>query len=164
MARIDDIRIQWVASKKDIDLCLKMMYENTNGDYATVEDLKCGRLTVALQWKSNFAEIVNKELKDPDSGYKMGMVTYDNSIELIGMFIVRVDYILCFGELVDIIVGEKFRSIGIGKEIMKWLEDEFKRIGLKNILLSSGINNLSAHKFFNKIGFRQYSIDFLKSI
>lgn len=62
-----------------------------------------------------------------------------------------------FGMLCDIIVLPKFRGTGVGTVLFNSAISWFKEEGLENIYLESGLNNHSAHEFFEKRGFKKIS-------
>lgn len=62
----------------------------------------------------------------------------------------------------DLIINENYRSIGIGRQIMKTCEKIAKQRKCFRIRLESGNKRKDAHLFYRKIGFEQSSLTFTK--
>lgn len=70
-------------------------------------------------------------------------------------------YDLCFEpylEVVQLLVTGKHRSEGIGGAIMKRVEEEAGKSGIKSVKLSSQIHRSRAHVFYETIGYSCYKI------
>lgn len=57
--------------------------------------------------------------------------------------------------LEDLVVDEKFRKLGIGKMLIDAMEETIAKKGLKRMQLLADIQNLPAHKFYNKYGWNE---------
>ena len=66
------------------------------------------------------------------------------------------------GYIADVIVDEKERGKGIGKELTKQLEVEFKKMGLKETKLIVQKDNKKAHKLWKKLGYEDLYIEMRK--
>ena len=68
------------------------------------------------------------------------------------------------GYIADVIVDEKERGKGIGKELTKQLEEEFKKMGLKETKLIVQKDNKKAHKLWEKLGYEDLYIEMRKDL
>lgn len=57
------------------------------------------------------------------------------------------------GEIIELIVSSKIRNKGIGKELMKRMEEYFKEVGCKYILVDVFAYNKHGIEFYNKQGY-----------
>jgi len=64
----------------------------------------------------------------------------------------------------DLVTDENYRSKGYGKEMLEYLETYAKTAMCENIVLSSGFEKESAHKFYEIEGFSKKSFVFVKSL
>ena len=64
----------------------------------------------------------------------------------------------------DLVTDEKYRSKKYGKMMLEYLHDYAKMGMCENIVLSSGLEKVNAHKFYEKHGFCKKSFIYLKSI
>lgn len=55
-----------------------------------------------------------------------------------------------YGYVKLIIIAESFRSQGIGKKVMTFMDDHFKNLGLEGAILSVGLKNKEAFKFYTR--------------
>jgi len=65
-----------------------------------------------------------------------------------------------FGMVFDLCVAPDERGKHMGKRLLQCAFDSFRKQGVKNCYLESGINNHGAHLFFEKQGFHQVSAIF----
>lgn len=64
----------------------------------------------------------------------------------------------------DLVTDEKYRAKGYGKMMLEYLKDYAKMGMCENIVLSSGFQRESAHKFYEKNGFTKKSFTFVKTL
>lgn len=55
--------------------------------------------------------------------------------------------------ILAIAVLSNYHHLGIGTQLIKWLENIAVKNGFKSIRLNSGINRKNAHKFYEHIGY-----------
>ena len=67
--------------------------------------------------------------------------------------------------ILGFVVKEKFRNTGVGNELINALEFWAKKNGYTGVRLSSGINRLNAHSFYQKHGYicRKEQKNFIKA-
>ena len=64
----------------------------------------------------------------------------------------------------DLVTDKEYRSKNYGYEMLDYLEVYAKTAMCENIVLSSGLERESAHKFYEKNGFSKKSFVFLKEV
>ena len=64
----------------------------------------------------------------------------------------------------NVVIDKNYRSKGIGKLLMDWLEAEAKRNRCKTIMLDAYVENFSGHKFYYREGFITRGFHFLKKL
>jgi GNAT superfamily N-acetyltransferase len=64
----------------------------------------------------------------------------------------------------DLVTYDSFRSRGYGDAMLEYLVNFAKIAMCENIVLSSTIENLDAHKFCDMMGFKRESFIFVKSV
>mgnify|MGYP003972775895 CR=1 FL=1 len=68
------------------------------------------------------------------------------------------------GHVCDIIVGKEYRGKGYGKELTSALEHEFKKMGLKEMMLEVLIANKKSTEFWKSNGFEELYAQMRKDI
>lgn len=68
------------------------------------------------------------------------------------------------GRILELFVSEGIRGHGIGKRMMKQMEEYFERKGCDIVRVEVFEPNHSAHKFYNRAGYSDRSIDLIKLI
>ena len=61
-----------------------------------------------------------------------------------------------FLEIIQIMIEEEYRGQGIGKLMIKYVEDLYYEKGIRQVRLHSRVILTKAHKFYEKIGFREF--------
>ena len=64
----------------------------------------------------------------------------------------------------ELVTDEKYRSKKYGKMMLEYLHDYAKMGMCENIVLSSGLKKVDAHKFYENHGFSKKSFVYLKSV
>ncbi len=65
-----------------------------------------------------------------------------------------------FGVICDMLVHPSKRGTGLGSQLLEKSKEWFASMGIDEIYLESGLNNHSAHEFFEKKGFKPISYVF----
>lgn len=63
-----------------------------------------------------------------------------------------------------LVVAGEYRSRGIGTQFVAAAEEWARQNGASFIVLSSGLQRLDAHKFYESKGFRKKGFSFIKEI
>jgi GNAT superfamily N-acetyltransferase len=97
--------------------------------------------------------------------YKQIIVSDENKI--VGLSGYWINHRLWCGKYVDVdnvIVHPDYRSKGIGKLMMQWIEEEGKRLGCNISVLDVYVDNFKAQKFYYREGYIARGYHFLKPL
>jgi GNAT superfamily N-acetyltransferase len=98
-------------------------------------------------------------------GYRMiGVFDGKKCVGISGFWIATKFYCDRYLEPDNVVIDKNYRSKGIGKRILKWLEKEGKRKGCRTIILDTYVENFSAHRFYYREGFIARGFHYLKKI
>ena len=98
-------------------------------------------------------------------GYRMvGVYDGKKCIGISGFWISTKLYCDKYLEADNVVIDKKYRSKGIGRMLMAWLEKEGKKNGCKMLMLDAYIENFSGHRFYYREGFIARGFHFLKKI
>jgi ribosomal protein S18 acetylase RimI-like enzyme len=68
------------------------------------------------------------------------------------------------GELTELYVEEKYRMLGVGKELVRLAERLAKTRGVKELFVLTGRDNLAARKLYNSLGYEDGDIALSKEL
>lgn len=68
------------------------------------------------------------------------------------------------GRIIELIVSKKYRSRGIGKQLLNKMENYFGAIGCKGVLIDVFAYNENAQRFYNENGYFNRNIEMMKKI
>lgn len=93
-----------------------------------------------------------EQLSQP--GYEL-LGAYDEGqlIGICGMWTMFRLYIGKLMEIDNVAVDERYRSTGVGKQMMDWVENYARAQGCQSIELNTYVNNHRSHKFYYNQGF-----------
>lgn len=60
-----------------------------------------------------------------------------------------------YGHLCTLVVAEKYRHRGVARELLRWIEDDFRQKGAAAIQLEVRISNHGAIAFYKKLGYQE---------
>ena len=69
-----------------------------------------------------------------------------------------------YGRILVIAVGEKYRGAGVGKSLVEEAEQQLKARGIRSIVVNSGSQRSEAHRFYERLGFEETGVRFVKSL
>jgi len=129
----------------------------------TVQEMKLAYPVInQLRDKLTFDEFLNRVRLAQSEGYKLFYaVTGEKAV--VGAVGLRILDDLCWGHHIyvdDLVVGESWRSRGIGKKLMQYVEDLAHSEQCQYIRLASGISRTEAHKFYERLGYQKTSFSF----
>lgn len=87
--------------------------------------------------------------------------------DIVGCAVFRVEYRLAHGRMVyvdDLVTDADRRSSGIGAALIDWLSAEATSLDAKLMVLDSGVQRGSAHRFYFREGFEITSFNFKKPL
>lgn len=68
------------------------------------------------------------------------------------------------GEIIELVVEKKYRSQHIGEQLLNYVENVAKELGLLEIDLSSNIKRTRAHSFYEKHGYVRNHYNLVKKL
>lgn len=99
-----------------------------------------------------------------EHGYNLFLLFSDNlAIGAIGF---RVTLDLCWGKHLyvdDLIVDHSQRRRGVGKHLMEFAEAQARQRGCDCVRLACGLSRVDSQKFYEAIGYRRSSYQFVKA-
>ena len=105
----------------------------------------------------------NPEDFDPDNLPAAVLIyTSDEDDKILAFSVLELseDGASAFGVICDMLVHPSKRGTGLGSQLLEKSKEWFKSLGIDEIYLESGLNNHSAHQFFEKKGFKPVSYVF----
>lgn len=81
-----------------------------------------------------------------------------------GYFILRMLYCGKYIQISNFVVDEKKRSLGIGKKMMKYIENIGRNLGCHKFVLDSNSQNKSSHSLYFSQGFYIRGFHFMKDL
>ena len=68
------------------------------------------------------------------------------------------------GRVTELIITKEYRNKKVGKQLLKKIEEYFKEVGCKGILLNVFANNKVAKSFYEKEGYSERTSELIKQI
>jgi ribosomal protein S18 acetylase RimI-like enzyme len=115
-----------------------------------------------LRDKLTFDEFLNRVRLAQSTGYKL-FYALTGEKAVVGAVGLRILDDLCWGHHIyvdDLVVDESWRRRGIGKKLMKYVEDFAHFEQCQYIRLASGISRTEVHKFYEELGYQKTSFSF----
>lgn len=131
--------------------------------YMTVGDFESGRIDDELRWDEGLKErFIEAYALDGGRGELFAVKGRDGLV--IGFMGAAIDPLKRYAIIGDFMIDPRFRRAGYGTEAFRWLEGRLKGMGIRRLLIESGIHNTRAQAFFAKMGFREFGIEGIKEI
>lgn len=149
---MEDI-IMRCANLSDVELIQKLNYklfelEKKNYDSTLVLDWP-----LSEEGKKYFEDLINNEyviiaLKDENViGYLAGSINEKGTYELIQ-----------YGEINNMLVDDKYRGLGIGKQLINKFKEYCKSKNITNLKVVASAKNKNAIEFYKRQGFNDFDI------
>ena len=100
----------------------------------------------------------------PHNYFQVIGVQDDITIAVSGYWIATKIYSGRYLEIDNFIVREEYRSKGIGKKMIQWMEKEAQKQECKCIMLDAYVQNYQAHKFYYANGYKALGFHYTKRI
>lgn len=98
-------------------------------------------------------------------GYRaIGVFENGNCVGLSGYWVQTKLYCGKYLELDNVVVNPKFRSMGIGKLLCRYLEKVALEEDCQVIMLDAYLENVKAHEFYQREGFKAKGFHFIKKL
>ena len=110
---------------------------------------------LAPNYKDMWLNYLDRQTENPDNT----LLLYLEKETIIGfvLFGITNDGAAPYGVIFDLSVDPIYRGKHIGQELLQKATESFRNKGIKDCYLESGVNNHSAHRFFEHHGFKQVS-------
>jgi ribosomal protein S18 acetylase RimI-like enzyme len=68
------------------------------------------------------------------------------------------------GRIMALVVSEKVRGQGVGRELIRTAENDFIGRGIRRIALNTRFHRVDAHRFYEKLGYAKNGYRFVKEL
>jgi GNAT superfamily N-acetyltransferase len=131
-------------------------------DSASIADLvtQLGYPTTAAEMEQR----LRRMLAHPD----YVMIVAESSgelIALVGAYIgLAIEFDEPYGRLTGLVVRDRWRGLGVGKQLMEHIEALLRERGATMITLTSGNHRTDAHRFYRNLAYDATGVRFVKSL
>lgn len=148
------------ATKKDLDILCDLQYSLVDYHHKIDKKNKTGR-----QAGDSFRKMIIKKIRSK----KSKIIIVWNEKNPVGYCYGSIEkpIVLNFkevGHISDLFIKEKFRSMGIGRMVLDYYFDWFKKNNIKLVQLSVHKQNSGAYDLYRKLGFEESAIKMSKSL
>jgi GNAT superfamily N-acetyltransferase len=99
------------------------------------------------------------------NGYKqIGVFLGEKCVGIAGYWIMTRLYCGKYIDIDNVVVHPEFRSAGVGKVIMRWLEEFGKMANCRHAILDAYVENQKAHRFYFREGYFIRGYHFMKPL
>lgn len=170
--RLDDYQLSWCTpgDAGEIDRLVDLFIRNAQTSYISHGEVIDGRSATLDQWPADLRSRMRREFSAALSGPCDDLKIFNrlcicrSGEDLAGIALVEFHPSTRVVVLADILVDGPFRGHGVGESFMAWIEEESTKWGGRYIFLESGYSNVSAHRFFEQLGYRPSSVVMYKKI
>lgn len=108
---------------------------------------------LAPKARQKWLKYIREHQGNPEFGCVWKAVDENGSLAGFAVADIEEDGDAPFGMVCDVLVKEEYRGQGAGALLLETAVSWLREMGVKDIYLESGLNNHSAHRFFEKRGF-----------
>ena len=149
---MDDVVIR-TATDKDIPMILALLY-----DLGRPKPQNDSTFDV-------FRKLVKNYVNDSDKTIFLAEVNHVSVVGMISMMLLpRLNHTTLEMYVPELVVLERYRNHGIGKNLINSCIDFAKKKGCHRIILESGNQRLESHQFYKHLGFEQSALSFTKNL
>ena len=116
--------------------------------------------TLAPNFKEVWLQYLERQYTDPQTSIRLYETDEEGTLAGFIIFGTRDDGAAPYGVIYDLGVLPELRKKGTGSLLVRTALDALREQGVEACYLESGVNNHSAHHFFEQFGFRQVSCVF----
>ena len=159
--------IAWESDADVREAAAKFFVANINADAAYIShgEVQCGLSIDGVTWADDLESRFVEDLASMGADQQLAVMRDDQGAMIAVALVQWVDTPrVKFGVIEDLAVPAQMRSAGLGQKMMLWIEGEAAKRQSRWLFLESGKNNLRAHKFFERHGFREMSHVFIKPV
>jgi len=100
-----------------------------------------------------------------EKNYQMIASYIDNKmVGIAGYWVLTRFYSGKYVQVGNMVVDQQHRNLGIGKEMLEFIEADGKRLGCQHFILDSRMDNTRSHDFYLREGFEVMGYHFMKDI
>ena len=88
----------------------------------------------------------------------------DKMVGIAGFWVLTRFYSGKYIQVGNMVIDEQYRSSGIGKTMLDFIENEGKKQGCQHFILDSRLDNTKSHDFYLREGFEVMGYHFMKDI
>jgi GNAT superfamily N-acetyltransferase len=160
-------QIAWCLDDRMADRIAAFFETNITSSYISHSELQGGRALAPDRWnpdlRATFRQELLVRLKLPHgAAIRVATAFAGNDLMCIAYVTFNKEVSIPHVIVEDIVVDGALRGQGIGQHMLDWIFARAKEEGITRAFLESGNTNHSAHKFFERNGFRQVSIVMMK--
>lgn len=170
-----ELSVTWLCDAQRVEEITSLFLEGIHSAYISHGELMDGRADAPGRWAQNIAEIHRGEMARLDlsggpflqPGVRVAVAEREGRI--VGFATVTRDRgqggdqsPVPFATIEDFIVAENQRGLGVGSQLISWVEKSLNSVRIARIFLESGIANEDAHRFFRAKGYAATSVTFMK--
>jgi len=112
---------------------------------------------------NNFENALDEMIVSNDYKMVAGYID-DKMIAVSGYWVSRMLYCGRYLQACNLIVDESFRSRGVGKKILNYLEDKARKLDCDKVVLDSYTENKKSHSLYYSEGFYIRGFHFMKDV
>ena len=149
----------------------RFFFKNVDPSYISHSEMQYGRAVGRNRWSPRLLDLLKKEFAALARSSGAGkdsfrLVQAEADGALVGVAVVEFNNqsIRPFAVIEDLMVSRKLRRAGIGGRMLEWIEAQAVKRKIPELYLESGINNNSAHQFFEKHRFGAVSKVMMKRL
>jgi len=114
--------------------------------------------------KERFIQCYQESLENKNVYYYV----YQHQQKIVGFISLYVHHYLHHhhdtGEIVEFVVSCDYRSMKIGDQLIRWIENKAKELNLEEIELSTSTYRKKAHRFYEAHGYEKNHYNYTKNI
>jgi GNAT superfamily N-acetyltransferase len=150
--------------QENIERYLSIFSECRHDAYISHGEVLCGRATNDFKWADDILVQMKREFASDLSSHDYILFEILRDDEVIGFAIVELYKSEKAAILDDIMISKNVQGQGVGTETLRLIEAYLRSRDFGILLLESGIQNKSAHEFFEKNGFAPVSVEYAKRL
>lgn len=155
------VEIDWCLDREKASWFARFFVENVDLTYISHSEMQNGRAVSSSMWSIDCEAQLQNEMHEAMNKYslkKRVVVAYvSGALAALGI-VSQENETTKYATLDDLIVDRQLRGHKIGSEIIKWVVDQLRAEGVREIYLESGGSNEQAHKFFHENAFETCSV------
>ncbi len=167
----DRLTLAWHQDIQAVGDLVAFFVRNVTSTYISCGEIQCGRAIDTNTWSLSLRAVLLDEFTKASRnegmawegrriltgvlvGRLVGLAVLDFHLSALNPYVV----------LEDMVVEEDLRGLGLGRQMLDWIERHVVALGAGDLFLESGIANLRAHTFFESNGFAVVSKVLLKTL